>query len=578
MRSGFVFKNIFRSPVKSSLFFLLLASITITLCLGLSVWLSIDRSLDAANQAFKTIGIIEYRDPDHSRHHSIDDEYDYSPIISSKYVESFDHRAVVPGFSNRLNTKPLAKRSEAFLHIIEFTPIDLSDVSVAQCEITKIHYSYSNNIEVREGAVIPIKVSPVPIELSPEVTFDTSYLDTGKSYLACVIKTIDGTYLVDWLTTQSELREITGLLGIEESIDTVMKINDENSLDSLIWEHFIRKYNSIAHTATVYSTNDLETILIFHQGVALVTQGRSFSQEDYSKGNRVCLISNTLAKINGLGLGDTIPLSFSDGSVYRMNSILVGDLFQHLDIIGAGSYEIVGIYQVVGNMGEGGYGIYVDTIFIPQKSLSYQPYRTWDNLVSFRLTSGKVEAFLKEMEQYDLPGINFTFYDQGYSKVSGALADMKETALLLTGICAAAGLGVILLFSLLFVGRQKRSIAIMYSLGASRGKALAFLLQTVLMVAGVSVTIGGVTGYALSDRVLADIYARGSEKIALSAAYSEVYGQDIELDFQAITPDKPAAPLVAAGTVLVVTLVLSGIFAAKVLRAEPMQVLAQKEE
>lgn len=578
MQLGFVIKNIFRTPVKSLLFFLLLASVTITLCLGLYVWLSVHRSLDAANQAFKTIGIIEYRDPDDSRIFYINNEYDYSPIISSKYVESFDHRAVVPGFSNRLDTKFLVKRLEVIPYIIEFTPIDLSDINVAQCEITKIHYSYSNNIKVREGAVIPIRVSPVPIELSPEITFDTSNLATGKRYLACIMEKIDETFSVNWLTTQSELREITRLLGIEESIDTIMEVNDENSLDGLVWAHFIQKYNSITHTATVYTTNDLETILIFHQGMALVTQGRYFSQEDYSKGNRVCLISDTLAKINGLDVGDSIPLNFSEGSVCFINSILVGDLFQHLNIIGEGSYEIVGIYRVVGNMGEGGYGIYEDTIFVPQKSLNYQPYRTWDNLVSFRLVNGKAEAFLEEMEQYNLPGINFTFYDQGYSKVSGALAYMKETALLLTGICAGAGLGVILLFSLLFVGRQKRSIAIMYSLGTSRGKALAFLLLTVLMVAGVSVTIGGITGYALSDRVLADIYAKSSEEIALSAAYSEVYGQDIDLDFQAIVPDDPAVPLAAAGAVLVVTLILSGIFATKILLAEPMQVLAQKEE
>jgi len=182
------------------------------------------------------------------------------------------------------------------------------------------------------------------------------------------------------------------------------------------------------------------------------------------------------------------------------------------------------------------------------------------------------------MEQHDLPGLNFTFYDQGYSKVSGALAGMKETALLLTGICAAAGLGIILLFSLLFVGRQKRNIAIMYSLGTSRGKALAFLLITVLMVSGLAVTIGGIAGYTLSDRVLEEVYARNSEEITLGTAYSEVYGEDNEVNFQAITPEKPIAPLTAAGTVLVVTLIMSGIFAAKVLRAEPMQVLTEKEE
>jgi hypothetical protein len=34
---------------------------------------------------------------------------------------------------------------------------------------------------------------------------------------------------------------------------------------------------------------------------------------------------------------------------------------------------------------DGAYGLYEDTIFIPQKSISFQRYMTRDNFVSFRL-------------------------------------------------------------------------------------------------------------------------------------------------------------------------------------------------
>ncbi len=308
----------------------------------------------------------------------------------------------------------------------------------------------------------------------------------------------------------------------------------------------------------------------------MVASGESFSPEDYREGNRVCLISTTLAKINGLEPGDSISLTFSEG-LDLYDSIPIAGYFNHLDILDGGNYEIIGLYQIVGSM-NGAYGLFENTIFIPQCSVSYPPSLTRDNFVSFRLTNGKVEAFLKEMEEHELPGLSFTFYDQGYSKVVGALTSMKKTALLLTGVCALVGLGIVLLFSLLFVGRQQRSIAIMYSLGTSRSKALGFLLITVLIVVFLGAGIGGVAGYSLSDRVLADVFARNTEKEAVSAAYSEVYGEDTEADFQAIAPDKPLAPLAATGTVLLATLLFSGLFAAKVLRAEPIQVLTQKEE
>jgi len=533
------------------------------------MWLSVVQSLQISSQAFSTIGVIEYRDPQKIKINTSLD-YDYSPIILSEYVQSFDYRGLLAGFSKSINTSMVSKhRLSNSFSIIEFTPLDIDrNSNVIQGEILKVHYSNASLIasSVNEGDVISIEIDP-----------DIPQVESGKRYLTSVWPRRDCFSIAP---VGTDLKLIEDCLGVKESTQVIMEVTNDFSLESgygLVWAHLIKSFKESIHSATVYATGDLESMKIFHQGKSLVTNGRSFSQEDYQKGNRVCLISTSLGKANGLQLGDLIPLSFSEDRIRVANSISHADYFNHLDSMGEAYFEIIGFYQEK-EKNSGAYSLYEDTVFIPLNSISYQPYVTRDNLVSFRLTNGKVEAFLEEMEQHDLPGLNFTFYDQGYSKVSGALAGMKETALLLTGICAAAGLGIILLFSLLFVGRQKRNIAIMYSLGTSRGKALAFLLITVLMVSGLAVTIGGIAGYTLSDRVLEEVYARNSEEITLGTAYSEVYGEDNEVNFQAITPEKPIAPLTAAGTVLVVTLIMSGIFAAKVLRAEPMQVLTEKEE
>jgi ABC-type lipoprotein release transport system permease subunit len=254
------------------------------------------------------------------------------------------------------------------------------------------------------------------------------------------------------------------------------------------------------------------------------------------------------------------------------------EFINHRDILGQGDYQVIGFYQIVGDLSQANaYGLMRDTVFIPQKSIDSTPYETLDNLVSFRLTTGTVEAFQQEMEQYDLPGLNFTYYDQGYSKVSAIFTNMRETALLLTLVSAGAGLGL-LLFSLLFVGRQQRSIAVMYSLGAGRGKALAFLMLTVALVAVLAVAAGGLAGYVLSGPVLTDTYESNVQAMAGDTDYSGIYGEDTEADFQVVIPPRHHAPLAAAGGVLAVTLVCSGLFAARILRLEPMQVLSAKEE
>ncbi|MDD3073523.1 MAG: ABC transporter permease, partial [Eubacteriales bacterium] len=555
--------------IKTALFIILLAAVTAFLCLGVNMWLSVNQSIDAANKAFKTIGVVEYRSP---RDSSIDDAmgYDYSPILESDYVEFFDHRGLLAGFSEKLDTELVGKHRRGGTSIIEFTPVNtVSEENTLQVKVNKVHCS--DDFSIQEGTVLSVVVSS-----------EIESVEIGKKYLTGIMETDYKEYSV--YSGTGQLRSISEvLLGTEQSADAVMEITDEHYLDSgagLLWSYLIQRHNNIAHTVSVHTTNDLETMLIFHQGKAVVASGRSFSPEDYREGHQVCIISATLAKINGLQPGDSISISFSEPGLFAQTHTWYAFYFNHLDIREESNYEVVGIYQIVGNKSQTAYDLYEDTIFIPQKSLNYQPEypRTMDNFVSFRLTNGKVEAFLEEMEEHELPGLSFTFYDQGYSKVVGALTSMRKTALLLTGVCALVGLGIVLLFSLLFVGRQQRSIAIMYSLGTSRGKALGFLLITVLIVVLLGAGIGGVAGYSLSDRILADVFARNTEKEAVSAAYSEVYGEDTEADFQAIAPDKPLAPLAATGTVLLATLLFSGLFAARVLRAEPIQVLTQKEE
>ncbi|MDD4769618.1 MAG: hypothetical protein PHT52_07465 [Eubacteriales bacterium] len=452
----------------------------------------------------------------------------------------------------------------------------LNDGKLLTAEIQKV--LHTDDFSIKEGAVILLKIAG-------EQEFN---LKSGRKYITCVYKgwdpEIEQIYCISPPAIQSDLFWLGYSWHSNEFFkEAVMEITDKNYLENgagQMWSDLIEMYRNSLHTATVFSTNDLETILIFHKDNALVTSGRTISREDYQLGNRVCLVSSNMAKLNGLELGDCVSLTFSEPSVTAIrNSIMSAESINHRNILEEVCFEIIGLYQVAGKM-NGPYGLFEDTIFIPQKSMDYWPdaYVTMDNFVSFRLTNGKVEAFLEEMEEHELPGLSFTFYDQGYSKVVGALTSMKKTALLLTGVCALVGLGIVLLFSLLFVGRQQRSIAIMYSLGTSRSKALGFLLITVLIVVFLGAGIGGVAGYSLSDRVLADVFARNTEKEAVSAAYSEVYGEDTEADFQAIAPDKPLAPLAATGTVLLATLLFSGLFAARVLRAEPIQVLTQKEE
>ena len=51
-------RHVSRTPIKSALFILLLAAVTAFLSFGLNMWLSAAQSIEAAKQAFRTIGGI----------------------------------------------------------------------------------------------------------------------------------------------------------------------------------------------------------------------------------------------------------------------------------------------------------------------------------------------------------------------------------------------------------------------------------------------------------------------------------------------------------------------------------------
>lgn len=601
-------KQVVRTPARTVLFVLLLAAITAFLTIGIGLHLSATRSIALADSAFTTIGVISHRDrqtPDFNQYDIIN--YDYSPITDSQHVKSLDYRVMLAGVAEEMHTvwegSPFVSRSGTYSSVIEFTPRkSVAAGEPVQIRVLKVLHSYGGSSGGYTRRALQVGDIVELVQWDDDSTDEEFHdLQAGKSYVAAGWL-LHGPFTVHLGAAESLLKHCA-FLEEDASFPSIMEIETEGYLeggDGLGWARLVKFYQDSIRTLSVYTTNDLASMLIFHQGNARIIEGRSFSQADYDQGARVCIVNAATARLNNFRLGDRISLAFTEEILaFPGGGVQVTEPFG--DVPGGESYEIIGLYTVVRKMG-GSHNLHPDTVFVPQRSVPIQPeditgreswlvyYSTgveegtteihfpeWDSFVSFRLTNGSVEAFSREMEQHDLPGLTLTFYDQGYGKVSNALTGMQETAAILTTICAAAGVGIVLLFALLFVGRQQRTIAVMYSLGAGRQKALTFLLLTVLMVALLAVAIGGVSGLVLSDTVFDIIYARNVQSVE-GHDYSGIRGELGEVDFQAIAPPRYQASLMAAASVLVVTLIFSGVFAAGVLRAEPMQVLTAKEE
>lgn len=540
-------KQLLRTPFRTALFLLFLAAVTAFLCFGLHMWVSVGKSLEQTANAFTTMALIEFSD-----RHAPNFATDRKTITNSPYVEFLDHREWLGGAGEGLAPTTPSFSSSANGIIV------FQSLGIAAGDLFPIEYLGQLTENKRLNAEIT-RIKCPNISLEP-----------GKNYIAA-----------GWYDDEENyFQPVTNLPF--QPIAEIPQENIEEFLagdEGISWVNLQKTFADSASSLTVLTTKDSEIIYAFHQGDAVLTRGRTFSQQEYAESARVCLISATLAAQNNLQLGDVIPLTLysASGIGWRNDTGVTASISPFSQTLDTSSYEIIGIYTLPMTSRREWYRIDNDTIIVPQDPAISTPEWVMNNLVSCRLQNGTAEAFLAEMEAANIPGISIAIYDQGYSKVVKALTGMKKTALILMGICLAAGFTLSLLFAFLIVGRQRQNVAIMYSLGASRSKALAFLAFTVSIVAVIATVIGGLAGYALSNTGLNTIYRQMVERDMVDTAYSVVAtGSDIQ--YKMAIPQGFGLPLVAAATILFLTVALSAIFSVAVIRTEPLQLLTRKED
>ena len=106
---------------------------------------------------------------------------------------------------------------------------------------------------------------------------------------------------------------------------------------------------------------------------AMLSEGRSFTQQEYDRGSRVCVISEALAAANGISVGDSISLGF-----YERDENIPYQPFAKTANPSAAyyspqlgfaaeeeAYEVVGIYRQKNAWTEDEYAFTPNTIFVP---------------------------------------------------------------------------------------------------------------------------------------------------------------------------------------------------------------------
>lgn len=540
-------KQLLRTPIRTLLFTVLLLAVTTFLCTGSYMWASVNSSLERVEAAFTTVGIVEVDSQVFMQRQELFE------LFESDYVKSVDHRGLFVAYADGVtpSSKP-PNGSRTILVVLE----TLEDVPHGQ----------PVSVEVLEA------VNPTTRRLENKYKLNSGEfrIEVGKQYVAVVEIGNPGEFNLVVTRDIDPIAEIPGG-NLQEFFQT-----EEGEAWALIYENMIRFPN----TLTAVATMDIDTVFAFHQGNAVISGGRFFTQTEYEQGAKVVLVSAAMASHNGLELGDKINLSF-----YRMHIIntgvemaLTAQMSSFDSEFDSGEFEIIGFYSNPVMSGGDWYKIDNDTVFLPLSAVENTPYLLMhSNFLSVRLVNGKAETFLEEFEAAGLDGASIFVYDQGYSKVVGALASMRNAAIVLLATCLMAGIVLAILFAFLFIGRQIRTVAIAYSLGVSRRQAFGLILSTVCLIVVVATFLGGTLGYLMSGTVLETLFTRLAENNAVDSSFSTI-AAGAEAKYDIIIPTGLAIPLLVSAGMLVITLLLCVIFAVRVLRAEPIQILTAKEE
>lgn len=325
--------------------------------------------------------------------------------------------------------------------------------------------------------------------------------------------------------------------GVPAGYEEITEDFYEDGGHGKLWQELVLAITRYSHVVPVGVTNDTGLLMAFYTGEAYICQGRDITEEEYEKGERVCLISSDMVNggdENGRNVWEpegeiTLPLycanyesspgyDFQDsGLSYPVWLNAQGEAFP---VFSEQTYRIVGVYDTLPGASLGdGYSMGFCEIVIPAKSVresdenniaSYGPMTAYNT--SFQIPNGTINSFLKAWEKQGIDSLDITFYDGGYSQIRDGLEQMARIGgiLLATGILTAVL--ILLFFAKLLVGRQRVRMAVERAMGVSR----KICRRSVMAGMMVMILCGGLGGSAAGSAA------------ALTAA--KYMGQDREFD------------------------------------------------
>lgn len=594
-------KQIFRTPVKTGLFCIIFTFGTLIFSVGLNLWLEISEKIKTADETFVTIGTVEQKE----QSTTIEQRWDaglkdylyqetevYGDFLTPEILNSLDLEYISPprqrpyfgaGSPNILTGGETTQESITGLSLVEIRALeDRVPKEPVPVEVVRVLYGTNSLL----GKTIHFCDHRTRL---PEL------LEAGKTYMTVIgMNPIN----VDKHEGFTGGMEYMPLRIYENQARLWYEVTDDfyKTEEGKRWEN-IAGVMEACHEKMVPVTpvSDLQLLRPFHDGDAVLVEGREIAPSEYESGAKVCLVPQKFAKLNGLQEGDRFPLQFyfadykyplceaayPEGGLSSLALDADGNV---LDAFQESEYEIIGIYSYPVTLTSDPYAFGSSQIFVPEKSISenfgdhvteHGPMQAYNT--SFRIKNGFAGRFMEEFSRLPESSLlEIEFDDGGYETFS---SKMKNTRIV-AGVLFFAGLALLfatIAFLMYFmILKQRRRTAVEQALGMTRRQCKMSLLGGILLLTVICGTIGAAAGMKM-NRVVQQAAETGEEEF--STAYTKgLLEEDLA---EEIVPESVGEKMCAAAMLVVVceTGLVWGLalfFVNRNLRTAPIRVLSAK--
>lgn len=519
MRKSLALKTLLRSPVKTLLTFLLIASASFAFFSRVTDYAITSREVTNAKSFYHGVAALDnsvpFMDLSVGGGYGIGYKPKNKPWPGDEQIGKFtslpgvtlaDTRYMTAGMVEDYKRLPNKDYSDNHVghFVLEGTYVGYKDVEGAEDMIELVF----DEVTVFAGEVNLVPGEPVRIchnsieKVANDVNpYSRKFFEGLKKGSRCLV--IGGYNETDGsnLKTDNLLNKAS---FFDEKSFRIVEGLEENYLDTepfAFYKEWIDAIKQNLYTYDIVYTSDMRAIPRFNEHNMVISEGRILTKEDTDS----CVVSDLFLETYGLSVGDKVSMKFGD-RLFSQNPIRGAqnrDAKSISNFVNTAKLEIVGTYRIVDDahtrLLEADWTYTPSTIFVPHSLLSIEVPDDYETSMGefsvFIENAHDIESFKEAAEPLVAKmGLSMRFSDGGWLSIkdsfeTGALTSLLTTVLHIIGAALA-----LLLASYLYIGRNKETYAIMRAMGVPGKTAGSSLVLPFLVLLAAAVCIGGAIG------------------------------------------------------------------------------------